>query len=69
LKHESNILSFSPKEFPQELDKDNFRYFVCNISKDNNEIEIHLTNFVKKFGKIDGFVHLASRGTRRINLN
>ncbi len=69
LKYESNVLSFSSKEFPQGIDKDNFRHFVCDIPKEYNEIEIHLTDFVKKFGKIDGVVHLASRGTRRINLN
>ncbi len=69
LKHESNVLSFSSKKFPQHIDKDNFKHFVIDISKENNEIEIHLTDFVKKFGKIDGVVHLASRGTRRIKLN
>jgi|LauGreSuBDMM15SN_2_FD.fasta_scaffold188636_1 NAD(P)-dependent dehydrogenase (short-subunit alcohol dehydrogenase family) len=69
LKYGSNVLSFSSKDFAQDIDNENFTHFTCDISNEQNELEIHLSDFVKKFGKIDGFVHLASRGTRQVDLN
>ena len=62
----SRVLSISSKDFPQQVDSKNFIHLTCDLSIEGNDFPETISDFVNTFGKLDGVVHLASRGARQI---